>query len=153
MKPSTGDWVGFMAGLANGRFTHAVTITFHQRHPIRRQFLNQTIAADTLTHILSRINSRCFKHAARRRGFTIAAASVLGANVLGEHLHAHLALQMPLHFSFQDFSLMVEHFIERCEWTNREFEIRPYRNEHWLSYMADHGFDSILLNCCSQAYP
>lgn len=153
MRPRREDWVRFMADLADGDFSHAVTITFHQRHPVTGQALTSSIAADTIAHILGRINKRCFNHAAKRKGFTVAAVSVLGNNYLEDHLHAHLAIQMPAGASIEEFSTLIKKIIELCKWTNREYTICHYSNDRWLDYMVKHGQESILLDCCFRSNP
>lgn len=153
MRPRREDWVRFMGNLGNGHFSHAVTITFHRRHPVSGQLLSYAIAADTIAHILGRINKSCFNHAAARKGYTVGAVSVLGNNYLEDHLHAHLAVQMPAGSSVEEFSTLVTRIIELCEWTNKEFKVLRYNNNRWLDYMVKHGEESILLSCCFKAKP
>ncbi len=42
---------------------------------------------------------------------------------------------------------VIETAIRKTNWFNRQYAIKPYRSDGWISYCIDHGQDGALLEC------
>lgn len=147
------DWVDFFAEVGNGNWILAGTITLHDIHPTTGRKRHPKASYDTAKHLLRRINKAAFNHRADRHGATVASVMILGDNAYGEQSHIHFAFGQPNSMSDIDFHAVVEKAIIRTRWCNREFDIRPYRNDGWLQYLLAHGTEKLIIDCCCKAKP
>lgn len=130
----------WLKGLA--MWTHAVTLTMHRSkndHGICNQEVERRCRL-----FLSRINKRIYKHGKRRKGFRIASVAFLGNGPYGDHPHAHLALQKPPDMSHETFNQILNAMARTTKGLGEQFDIKPYRDEGWLGYMVDHGFEGFM---------
>ena len=95
---------------------------------------------------LNRINRRIYKHGTKRKGFRIACVAFLGGGSYGDHPHVHLALQKPPDMTHEAFDRILREMVLTTNGLGKEFDIKPYRDEGWLGYMVDHGFDGWMKN-------
>ena len=65
----------------------------------------------------------------------------LGNGPCGDHPHVNWALQKPSDMTNADFEQIVEVMASTTKGLGKEFDVKPYRDEGWLGYMLDHGFD------------
>ena len=65
----------------------------------------------------------------------------LGNGPYADHPHVHLALQKPPDMTHEAFEQILNVMASTTNGLGKEFDIKPYRNEGWLGYMLDHGFD------------
>jgi hypothetical protein len=153
MNPAINDWVHLMETVSDRPFALAITITFCRWRNSAQQALNHDIAVSTIKELFKRLNREIFNHSAKRRGNTIGSVVVVGRNRPDGHLHAHLALTAPPNMGFAEFVGLIQKIITRLHWINKQCHIQPYRNRLWLRYMAKHGTDSLVLECCNKARP
>jgi len=153
MNPTTKDWVDLMETLSDRPFALAVTLTFRRWCKVAQQALNHGIAVKTVNDLIGRLNREVFNHSAKRRSNTIGSVAVVGRNSPDGHLHAHLALTTPPHMSDAEFAALTKKIITRFNWVNKQCRIQPYRDSRWLRYMADHGTESLALDCFNKAKP
>jgi len=128
----------------HAKWTHAVTLTMHR--PKNGHSVSNDEVARRCGQFLNRINRRIYKHGTKRKGFRIASVAFLGNGPYGDHPHVHLALQTPPDMSHEDFEQIVNVMASTTKGLGKEFDIKPYRDEGWLGYMVDHGFDGWMRN-------
>ena len=124
---------------AHADWTHAVTLTMHRSkydYAISKQEVEKRCF-----EFLNRINRRIYKHGTKRKGFRIASVAFLGNGPYADHPHVHLALQKPPDMTHEAFEQILNVMASTTNGLGKEFDIKPYRNEGWLGYMLDHGFD------------
>ena len=153
MNPTINDWVCFKESLSERTYLLAVTITFKQFRKSVNQPLNRDIAVATICALINRLNREIFNHKAKRHGHTIGSVAVVGRNQSGGHIHAHLALGAPPTMTISQLASLINRIAKRFDWINRRCDFQPYRNRKWLRYMANHGTDSLVLECCNKARP
>jgi hypothetical protein len=133
-------WLGTM-----NDWTHAVTVTFVTcRHG---QVLTASIIEDAVKHCLRRIDVACYRGRGRRSKANVGSMVVASSPSVGTHPHAHLALSAPSDQSYGEFFGVIETAIRKTNWFNRQYAIKPYRSDGWISYCIDHGQDGALLEC------
>ena len=153
MNQTINDWVRLMEALSDRPYALAITITFRRWHKSAQQALNHDIAVSTIIEFIKRLNREIFNHSAKRRGNTIGSVVVVGRNSPDGHIHAHLALTAPPNMGFAEFVGLIQKITARFYWINKQCHFQPYRNRRWLKYMAEHGTDSLVLDCCNKARP
>lgn len=134
------ETVQWLASQAN--WTHAVTLTMHRSkngYEISKQEVEKRCF-----EFLSRINRRIYKHGTKRKGFKIASVAFLGGGSYGDHPHVHWALQKPPDMTNEGFERFLKKMIRTTKGLGQQFDIKPYRDEGWLGYMVDHGFDGLM---------
>ena len=129
--------ISWLAELAN--WTHAVTLTMHR--PKNGYGISNGEVERRCVLFLNRINRRIYKHGTKRKGFRIASVAFLGNGPYADHPHVHLALQKPPDMTHEAFEQILNVMASTTKGLGKEFDIKPYRNEGWLGYMLDHGFD------------
>jgi hypothetical protein len=134
--------ISWLAGLAN--WTHAVTLTMHR--PEKNYGISNDEVARRCGLFLNRINRRIYKHGTKRKGFRIASVAFLGTGSYGDHPHVHWALQKPSDMTSEDFEQIVNVMASTTKGLGKKFDVKPYRDEGWLGYMVDHGFDGWMKN-------
>ncbi len=149
-SPALSDWVKFFSDL-DGSWAMAGTITLHEVHPttLRRRRHDDVIA--TAQHILYRINKTIFNHRAERHQATIASVMILGDGTLGLPSHIHFTFGKPDSMSFEELQELVARVIRASTWCNKEFDLQPYRDRGWLSYLLAHGTEKLIIECCTRA--
>ena len=65
----------------------------------------------------------------------------LGDGTYGNHPHVHLALQKPPDMTTEGFDRLLKEMATTTKGIGQQFDIKSYRDEGWLGYMVDHGFD------------
>ena len=126
---------------AHAEWTHAVTLTMHHPPESGHGISNPEVTRRCRL-FLNRINRRIYsRHGTRRKGYRIASVAFLGNGPYGDHTHAHLALQKPPDMTHEAFEQILNVMASTTNGLGKEFDIKPYRNEGWLGYMLDHGFD------------
>jgi hypothetical protein len=120
-------------------WTHAVTLTIHR--PMNGHGTSKQEVERRCRLFLNRINRRIYKHGAKRKGFRIASVAFLGNGPYGDHPHVHLALQSPPDMPHEAFDGLLCEMASTTKGLGKEFDIKTYRDEGWLGYMVDHGFD------------
>ncbi len=153
MNPTIDDWVHLMGAVSDRQYALAVTLTFRKWCKVAQQSLNQDIAIRTVIDLIRRLNREVFNHSAKRCGNTIGSVVVVGRNSPDGHIHAHLALTMPPNMGFAEFVALIQKITARFHWINKQCHFQPYRNRRWLKYMAKHGTESLVLECCNKARP
>ena len=127
---------------AHADWTHAVTLTMH------RSKSGHGVSKDEVARrcglFLNRINRRIYKHGIRRKGFRIASVAFCGNGPYCDHPHVHWALQKPPDMTHEAFEQIVKVMASTTKGLGKEFDIKPYRDEAWLGYMLDHGFDGLM---------
>lgn len=124
---------------AQADWTHAVTLTMH-RFEDGHGISNPEV--ERRCHLfLNRINRRIYKHGTKRKGFRIASVAFLGDGPYGDHPHVHLAVQKPPDMTHEAFDRLLRGMASTTKGLGKEFDIKPYRDEGWLGYMVDHGFE------------
>lgn len=124
---------------AQANWTHAVTLTMHR--PKNGHGVSNDEVARRCGLFLSRINRRIYKHGTKRKGFRIASVAFLGTGSYGDHPHVHWALQKPSDMTSEDFEQIVNVMASTTKGLGKKFDVKPYRDEGWLEYMLEHGFD------------
>jgi hypothetical protein len=124
---------------AQADWTHAVTLTMHRSEG--GHGISNPEVARRCRLFLNRINRRIYKHGTKRKGFRIASVVFLGNGPYGDHPHAHLALQKPADMTHEAFEQTLNVMASTTKGLGKEFDIKPYRDEGWLGYMVDHGFE------------
>ena len=153
MNPTINDWVRLMETLSDRPYALAITITFCRWRKSAQQALNHDIAVSTIREFIKRLNREIFNHSAKRRGNTIGSVVVVGRNSPDGHLHAHLALTAPPKMSIAEFKALTRKSAARFNWIDKQCDFQPYRNRRWFKYMAKHGTESLILDCCNKARP
>lgn len=125
--------------VAQANWTHAVTLTMHS--PIIGSGTSKHEVERRCRLFLNRINRRIYKHGTKRKGFSIASVAFLGKGQYGDHPHVHLAVQKPPDMTHEAFDRLLREMVTTTKGLGQQFDIKPYRDEGWLSYMIDHGFD------------
>jgi hypothetical protein len=121
-------------------WTHAVTITF--RKTIPSQYLGKAESIRRSAVFVNKVNRRAYgRRGMRRKGIRIASVAFWGDGAYEDHPHVHLAFQKPPHLTNADFGLLLHEVASTTKGLGKQFDIKPYRDEGWLSYMVDHGFD------------
>jgi hypothetical protein len=120
-------------------WTHAVTLTMHR--PMNGHGTSNQEVERRCRLFLNRINRRIYKHGAKRKGFRIASVAFLGNGSYGDHPHVHWALQKPPDMTNEAFDRLLREMASTTKGLGKEFDVKPYRDEGWLGYMFDHGFD------------
>ena len=124
-------------------WTHAVTLTMNRScsgHAISKQEVERRCRL-----FLNRINRRIYsRHGTRRKGYRIASVAFLGNGPYGDHPHAHLALQKPPDMTTDGFDRLLKEMATTTKGLGQQFDIKPYRDEGWLGYMVDHGFEGLM---------
>ena len=123
-------------------WTHVVTLTMHcsaNNHEI-----NKEQVARRCRLFLNRINRRIYKHGTKRKGLRIASVAFAGDGAYGDHPHVHLALQKPPDMTTERFDRLLKEIATTTKGIGQQFEIKSYRDEGWLGYMVDHGFDGLM---------
>jgi hypothetical protein len=128
---------------AHADWTHAVTLTMHP--PESGHGISNPEVARRCRLFLNRINRRIYsRHGTRRKGYRIASVAFLGNGPYGDHPHAHLALQKPHGISHKSFNQILNEMARTTNGLGQQFDIKPYRDERWLGYMVDHGFEGFM---------
>jgi hypothetical protein len=150
-SPKLADWVQFFSELDGARWAMAGTITLCEVHPttLRRRHHDDVIA--TAKHILYRINKTIFNHRAKRHQATIASVMILGDGILGLPSHIHFTFGKPDSMSYEELQELVERVIRASTWCNKEFDLQPYHDRGWLSYLLAHGTEKLIIECCRKA--
>ncbi len=125
-------------------WTHAVTLTMHR--PKNGHGVSNAEVARRCGLFLNRINRRIYKHGTKRKGFRIASVAFLGNGPYEDHPHVHLVLQKPPDMTHEAFEQILNVMASTTNGLGKEFDIKPYRDEGWLGYMVDHGFDGWMKN-------
>lgn len=97
------------------------------------QSINETIAQETISNFLQRLNYAAYKRAAKRFGKRLRVITSLegGTAVLRQgseshkHLHAHLLIELPAHLSFAEMSAAITINWNALEWSNVISKIEP----------------------------
>jgi len=127
---------------AHADWTHAVTLTMHRSkngYEISKQEIEKRCF-----EFLSRINRRIYKHGTKRKDYRIACVAFLGGGSYGDHPHVHWALQKPPDMTNEGFERLLKKMVRNTKGLGQQFDIKPYRDEGWLGYMVDHGFDNLM---------
>ncbi len=131
----------WLEGLAE--WTHAVTLTMHR--PEGGHAISKPEVTRRCRLFLNRINRRIYsRHGTRRKGYRIASVAFLGNGPYGDHPHAHLALQKPPDMTTDGFDRLLKEMATTTKGLGQQFDIKPYRDEGWLGYMVDHGFEGLM---------
>lgn len=120
-------------------WTHAVTLTMHRSkngYEISKQEVEKRCF-----EFLNRINRRIYKHGTKRKNYRIASVAFLGGGSYGDHPHVHWALQKPADMTHEAFEQTLNLMASTTKGLGKVFDIKPYRDEGWLGYMVDHGFE------------
>jgi hypothetical protein len=127
---------------ARADWTHAVTLTMHRSrngYEISKQEVEKRCF-----EFLNHINRRIYKHGTRRKGFRIACVAFLGGGSYGDHPHVHWALQKPPDMTNEGFERLLKKMARTTKGLGQQFDVKDYRDEGWLGYMVDHGFDGLM---------
>ena len=127
---------------AHADWTHAVTLTMHR--PEGGHEISKPEVARRCGRFLNRINRRIYKHGTKRKGYRIASVAFLGDGTYGNHPHVHLALQKPPDMTTEGFDRLLKEMATTTKGIGQQFDIKSYRDEGWLGYMVDHGFDGLM---------
>jgi hypothetical protein len=127
---------------AQADWTHAVTLTMHRSKG--GHGISNPEVARRCRLFLSRINRRIYKHGTKRKGYRIASVAFLGGGSYGDHPHVHWALQKPPDMTSEGFERLLKKMIRTTKGLGQQFDIKAYRDEGWLGYMVDHGFDNLM---------
>jgi hypothetical protein len=101
---------------------------------------------------LSRLNRQIFtRNGVRRNNYRIASAAVLGRGAYGDHPHAHWVLACPSGMSKVKFANLVTEVAGSTKGVGLQVDIQPYRDDGWLDYMIDHGFEGLIDKVCFSA--
>ena len=101
---------------------------------------------------LSRINRQIFtRNGVRRNNYRIASAAVLGRGAYGDHPHAHRVLACPSGMSKVKFANLVTDVAGSTKGVGLQIDVQPYRDNGWLNYMIDHGFEGLIDQVCFSA--
>jgi len=123
-------------------WTHAVTLTMHL--PEGGHGINNLEVARRCRLFLNRINRRIYKHGIKRKGFRIASVAFLGGGSYGDHPHVHWALQKPPDMTNEAFERLLKKMARTTKGLGQQFDVKDYRDEDWLGYMFDHGFEGLM---------
>jgi hypothetical protein len=128
----------------HAEWTHAVTLTMHHPPESGHGISNPEVTRRCRL-FLNRINRRIYsRHGTRRKGYRIASVAFLGNGPYGDHPHAHLALQKPPDMTTDGFDRLLKEMATTTKGLGQQFDIKPYRDEGWLGYMVDHGFEGLM---------
>jgi hypothetical protein len=123
-------------------WTHAVTLTIHRSeggYGISNQEVDRRCRL-----FLNRINRRIYKHATKRKGFRIASVAFLGNGAYGDNPHVHWAFQKPSEMTPAVFDRLLREMCRTTKGIGQQFDVKDYRDEGWLGYMVDHGFEGLM---------
>lgn len=68
----------------------------------------------------------------------------LGYGSYGDHPHVHWAFQKPSEMTSAAFDLLLREMCRTTKGIGQQFEVKDYRDEGWLGYMVDHGFEGLM---------
>lgn len=133
--------------------THKVTLTSRSSSGLGRQ-QSKFSAANLATHkFLHRLDSLCFGHGHRRKGFVVGCiAAVEGLGPL-ENWHVHLALRAPPGMNFWRFYELITKAAGKVLAFGPQIKIDEYTGPGWISYCFKTGSDSWLFECTRRASP
>jgi hypothetical protein len=134
IRQATIEW---LSGQAN--WTHVVTLTMHRS--VSAPYISTPEVCRRCRLFLNRLNRRIYKHGTKRKGFRIASVAFLGGGAYLDHPHVHLALQKPPEITNEAFERLLNEMTRTTKGLGQQFDVKPYRDEDWLGYMVDHGFD------------
>ena len=101
---------------------------------------------------LSRLNRQIFtRNGVRRHAYRIASAAALGRGAYGDHPHAHWVLACPSGMLKIKFATLVAQVAVSTKGVGLQIDVQPYRDNGWLFYMIDHGFEGLIDQVCFPA--
>jgi len=144
------EYERFLARLCNGPGL-AVTVTFTDDALSLPKGEVKRHCEKTGVHLIRRIHKRIYRHGYNRKGFRTWSAAVLEGGGLHGRLHIHIAIGIPSGYSGTGFRGLVAREIKACRDLAREVDIQPITSAGWIGYMAKHGLEALLLDCCNTA--
>lgn len=133
--------------------THALTLTFKKT---KRQL---TLAQDrlriekTIGLFLSLLNTKCFGHGARRKGYKVGSIVVLEGLKQWDNIHAHIALTTPPRLTSDQFNEHLFSAILRCHQIDRQIDLQACQRDGWYRYIGKDGIEGLVPQCCCRANP
>jgi hypothetical protein len=125
----------------------ALAVTFTLRRQDRQgRPMSQRILIDTAEHFLIRLDAACFGPSKARRGHCVGSAVSFGWGAYGDNPHLHWSLVLPTHLELEKFIQRIIQAALKVYWIDRQHEIKPYRDQGWMSYLVDHGMDNVILD-------
>lgn len=137
------EWNSWLHGLAG--WTHAATFTC-KRQSVGLKPINEQILVDVASHLIRRINYRCFRKSAKK-GKSVAVVVTYGWAVYDIHPHLHFSFEAPAPLSYDEFSSVLEDAANRTYWIDRQRCIKPYVDAGWTEYIIEHGTDQLIVPC------
>lgn len=124
----------------------SVTLNFKQGRQLPHGWVRITpeIVSRQISWLLTNLNRSIFGNQARRRGKKLTVVAVQEAGVLGDHLHAHLAIGIPHGILPVKIIGAVEALWGKANWGYGHNQIDLVQNlTSWSHYIAWHGSDAL----------
>lgn len=133
-----------------GQPTHAVTLTFKRFDKSSGDCWSIEIVQKACRVFLGILNKKIFGNAATRKRRCIGSAVIIGRGRYKCNPHAHFALVSPSRISQDHFKKLIHASASLIWWVKGRGHVQAYWSEGWLSYMIDHGTESLMLDMCTQ---
>ncbi|NDE05693.1 MAG: hypothetical protein EB003_13825 [Flavobacteriia bacterium] len=133
--------------------THRATLTSRSSSGLAKAESKFSAANKATRKFLHRLDSRCFGHGHRRKGFVvgcIATAEGLGPD---ENWHVHLTLRAPPGMNFWEFYDLIIKTAAKVPGFGHQVDVDEYTGPEWISYCFKTGSDSWLIECTRKAKP
>jgi len=141
------DWSAWFAELAP--WTLALTLTV--KRCVNGRPISTVILEQAARHALRLLDFRCFGRRRVERGAYVPSVAVAGWGVYGDNPHLHFALAAPAGMTHLVFARNVHAAARKLVWANCQMRIEPYRDAGWLTYMARHDPENLILSCLRPA--
>lgn len=133
--------------------THKVTLTSVKSSGLVKPQSKISAANNATIKFLHRLNTFCWKHTYRRKGFQVACIATVEGLGPWENWHVHLTMRAPESMSFCEFYDLVTKAAQKVPAFGRQLCIEPYDGSDWIEYCFKTGSDSWLIDCTRQAKP
>ena len=129
-----------------------MTLTF-KKYPYSDLPRSTIAIKKTMRFLITRLNKHAFGHRAQRQKYRIASAFVIECGPDGHHGHAHATLSIPVRYTTEEFSIIVNNLIKKFTTIDTQVDIQPYRNSGWHAYCLKHGVENLVAEDITEAHP
>ncbi len=129
----------------------AVTVTFGTGRGSAATSPSERTVEEIMRRAIKRINTLCYRNAAKRTGFSIGAVVAIEGIGPSERIHVHIAFEPPPDLSFKEFSRLVDRAFKRSKWIEQRPHIKECWSQDWINYTLKLGQESLVPSCCFAA--
>jgi hypothetical protein len=125
-----------------GQPDYAITLTMKPVSGPRLQTTKQLDAERAFSWFLHFLNTRCFGHGHRRKGYELGVFAALEGLGPQEQPHWHTAFRLPSFLSHQRFLSAFESARKRTRRLGYESDLQAFYDDYWIEYCLKTGPDS-----------